>query len=263
VHIESVWKKWEIPHLSASSINAWIASPARFVASKILGIEFPPGAAAMRGIAVEAGLVALAGDHKLPVDMAIELANRVISQEFQRHGIDPDNESARLELQRTRQCIQAGANAVRQHGLPLAVQPTDHGAQQHKIEYDLGLSIPVIGYLDLKFLGGIVDIKSTSRLPSKMSATHARQFALYASATGLRTAGLYVSPTGVKLLEVLDVKEHIETLRAAAFRLACFLSTFDSPSHLVAACPPPDLSSICWSSLHERAIAQSVFGIKS
>jgi hypothetical protein len=263
LHIESVWQKWGIPHLSASSINTWIASPAKLIASKILKVEFPPGVAAMRGIAVEAGLVALAMEHDLPVDMAIRIASDVIAKEFQRHGIEPTDPAAQLELQRTGACIRMGADAVRQHGMPLTVQPTDNGAQQHRIEYDLGVGIPVIGFLDLKFLGGIVDIKSTSRLPSKMSAPHARQFSLYASATGMRTAGLYVSPNGVKLLEVLDIEVHLQTLRAAAHRLACFLSSFESTEHLVAACPPPDLSSFYWTSPKERSIAQTVFGIKS
>jgi len=121
----------------------------------------------------------------------------------------------------------------------------------------------VIGYLDLKFLGGVVDIKSTSRLPSKLPASHARQFALYSAATGLRTAGLYVAPTGARLIEVTDVGLHLDTLRAAAYRLACFLSSFESKEHLMAACPPPDLASFYWSSPTERAIAQSIFGVKS
>lgn len=263
MQIENVWEKWGIEHLSSSSINTWLASPAKFVASKIAKVNFPPGTAAMRGIATEAGLVALAFDHALPVDTAAAIACDTIANEFQRHGIDPEDPDARKELQRTIVCVRSGADAVRQHGMPLSVQHSDGGAQQHRVELDLGLGISVIGYLDLRFLGGIVDIKSTSRLPTKLSAAHARQFAVYSAATGLRCAGLYVAPTGVRLLEATDVDLHLETLRVAAYRLACFLSSFDTKEHLLAACPPPDLSSFYWSSPTERAVAQSLFGIKS
>ena len=263
MQIESIWERWGLEHLSPSSLNTFIASPAKFIATKIAKVNFQPGVAAMRGIATEAGLVALAFDHDLPVDVAAVIASEVIAKEFQRHGIDPADPAAQKELQRTIECVRAGATAVRQHGMPLSVQTADKGPQQHKVEFDLGVGIPVIGFLDLKFLGGIVDIKSTSRLPTKLSAAHARQFALYSAATGQRCAGLYVAPTGTRLLEVGDVDLHLATMRATAYRLACFLSSFESKEQLLAACPPPDLSSFYWSSQTEKAIAYSLFGISS
>jgi hypothetical protein len=263
MQIENVWERWGIEHLSPSSLNTFIASPAKFIATKIAKVKFPPGIAAMRGIAAEAGLVALAFDHELPTEIAAMIAREAIAKEFQHHSVDPADPVAQKELQRTIECVHAGADAVRQHGMPLSVQQSDDGRQQHRVEFDLGVGIPIIGYLDLKFLGGIVDIKSTSRLPTKMPATHARQFSVYSAATGMRCAGLYVAPTGARLLEVADGDLHLTTLRAAAYRLACFLSSFDTTEHLLAACPPPDLSSFHWSSPTEKAIAQSLFGVMS
>ncbi len=263
MHIESVWDYWNIDQLFLNDINLWLASPARFVACRIAQVDFPPGLVAMRRAAVEAGLAALAFDPELPVEMAAAIFRKVIAGEFQKHSVDPSERVAQVELRRTIESVVAGAIAIRQYGLPLWSPAGETKGEEHQVSFNLGLGIPVVDFLDLKFLGGIVMIHSVSKLPLQLSAAHARQCAFQSAATGFSVACLYVAPTGAKLIGVTEIAPHLATLRNAALRLANFLAGFATKEHLLAACPPPDLTSKYWSSPTERAIAQSLFGISS
>jgi hypothetical protein len=256
-----VWEHWELEHLSPAAINLWIASPARFVAAKIAGVKFPPSVAEMQQVGVKAGLVALAHDRVLAIDEAAGMARAVLAAEIRHHGVDPDDAVAQRALDHVTDCIRVGADAIRQHGIPLSPPCDGQDPPRHKLELHLGLGIPLVGYPDLKYLSGVVGIQTVAHLPTSIAAAQARELSLWAAATGQRAAALYVSPEGVSLLEVDHMDQHLATLRVAACRLAGFLSRFADKEQLLAACPPPDLASPYWSSPTEHAIAQGLFGI--
>lgn len=254
--ITQTWARFGIEHLSASAINSFISSPARFVVSKVLSERTPAGAAALRGIAVEAGLMALASVPDLSVDQAVEEAIQQLNVQMLSAGILGSTPSAAKEIDRAASCIRAGAAAFRALGQPLL---NDDG-RQHKITLDLGVGVPIIGYLDALYPSLICDIKSVSRLPSDISASHGRQFAIYAAATGLPVRAFYVSERGVAQFQAVGTEVYLASCRDTAVRIARFLGHFENREELLAACPPPDLSSYQWNSEQDRALALRVFG---
>jgi hypothetical protein len=71
-------------------------------------------------------------------------------------------------------------------------------------------AIPVIGFLDLVYPdhGLVIDLKTTGRIPSSMSAEHQLQRAIYAKAKGnMAVKFLYVSEKKALLLEDGDPNE--------------------------------------------------------
>jgi hypothetical protein len=90
--------------------------------------------------------------------------------------------------------VACGLAELRQYGIPTAYQD--------RVEIFLeDVSVPVVGFIDWRFddHGLIVDLKTSERLPSAISLSHARQGAVYARAYGnygMRFA--YVKPSAGK-----------------------------------------------------------------
>ena len=65
-------KKFNINHLSASSISTFIGNPSNWVLSYIYKVPFKSGASAQRGTFIEKGLNLILGDNR-KVDEIIKL----------------------------------------------------------------------------------------------------------------------------------------------------------------------------------------------
>ena len=86
--------------------------------------------------------------------------------------------------------------------------------------------IPVIGYLDLVFPehGLVVDLKTTGRMPSTMSAEHQLQRAIYQKARGNQIVKfLYVTPKKTNMLEDGDPTELLTKAKKQISRMEKFL----------------------------------------
>ena len=86
--------------------------------------------------------------------------------------------------------------------------------------------IPVIGYLDFVFPdhGVVIDLKTTGRIPSTMSAEHQLQRAIYQQARGNQIVKfLYVSSKKTSLLEDGDPTEILAIAKKRIARLEKFL----------------------------------------
>ena len=125
--------------------------------------------------------------------------------------------------------VACGLAELRQYGIPTAYQD--------RVELRLDdVPVPVIGFIDWRFddHGLIVDLKTSERLPSAISLSHARQGAVYARAHGnygMRFA--YVKPSAGKKdgravvvyeLERMDIERQLVALRQIALRLERFLA---------------------------------------
>lgn len=252
----NAFERHGLDHLSASSINLFVAQPAMWALQKLMGRKTGVGAAAHRGTAIEAGVEMGLFDPALPVetcqDAAIARFNKLTALsadpnvEKERSGIAPAVAIALLEL--------------RQYGIPGSAD----GTRQHRIEVDLpGVPVPFIGWLDFWFPdhGIIIDLKTQGRLSSKISDPHARQGAIYHAAHGnneIRFA--YVTPQKIGVYRLEDPRHHLDRVVSIAQSIERFLSLSDDGAELTAALSP-DLDSFYWKDTAARAAAEEIWGL--
>lgn len=249
-----------IEHLSTSSLNLYAAEPALWVLERLLGMRHGSNAAMARGKAAEAGVhMALLQPH-LSIEACIAEAERQYDAEM---VLVPDA-NREDERKNIAGYVRYAAAELRLYGTPTAYQD--------KISVKLeGVSVPIIGFIDWRFdqHGLIVDLKTSERLPSKISEAHGRQGAIYAHAHG--NYGMrfcYAKPTpGKKDGKAVVIHEmsgeererHMNALRQIALRLHRFLS-LSTDSKELAGIVCPNYESFYWSNPQTRADGEKVFG---
>lgn len=244
-------------HLSASSVNLFIAQPALWACSYLMKRRTPVGPAAHRGTAIECGVEAGLFDPEMPV------------AECQRHALEKFHSLTRLSadprIEKERETIAPSVEIalaeLRQYGIP--DKPDGDLGRQHKIAYNIeGVPVPVWGYLDFEWPqhGIIVDLKSTARVPSEISAPHARQGAIYAGPGGNRQVRFgYVSSKKITVYALENVGQHLASFVQAAQSIERLLSLSDDGEKLTR-CFAPDLTSFYWSDQSARRIANEIWG---
>ena len=135
--------------------------------------------------------------------------------------------------------------------------------RQHRVEVALeGVSVPCLGYTDFVFHGHgmIVDLKTSSTLPSAIKVSHARQGAVYARAfSNYAMRFCYATPKKSAVYELENAADHLAALGNIAQRLERFLRVSADP-HELAAMVCPDYEAFYWSSPIARANGLKVFG---
>lgn len=245
------FSKHGITHLSASSLNLWINSPAMWVAEKIFGHRGAPSAAMFRGIAVEDAVV----DTLRGADAAEAI--RKAESGFDGRFFMGDEKTAKERAFIAPMTEQALAVLS-----PLG-EPDFPEDGQHKIELVCNcgdFKLPIIGFLDLFYPqhGRVIDIKSTLRMPSKMSVDHQLQRAVYARAMGNSTVEfLYCSPSKSALLADGDVATILARVKAHTTRLEAFLSLLTKEQ--MRAAVPLNEGSFYWAG--NEAIAKELYNV--
>ncbi len=251
----TAFAKHGIDHLSASSVNLFIAQPALWCASYLMKRRTPVGPAAHRGTAIEAGVEAGLFDPDLPVAECQKIG------EAKFHSLTRLSSDARIEKERETiaPSIEIALAELRQYGIPEA--PED--GRQHKLSVQIeGVCVPVIGYLDFIWPqhGIIGDLKSTARIPGEISPAHARQGSLYLRhGSNLQVRMIYVSAKKVAAYVVEDAALHMASFVQAAQAIERLLSLSDDPEYLTR-CFAPDLSSFYWGDNSARQIAHEIWG---
>lgn len=211
-----------IDHLSASSINLWSNAPDVWVMQYLYGKRTGMGPAPWRGICVEDAVVEilLGGKQQEAVDKAMG--------KFHSRFMIGSDETAR-EAARIQPMVEIAVEELTQYGKPEF--PEDE--RQEKISITAkgeDWSVPVIGFLDLVYPdhGLVIDLKTTGRIPSSMSAEHMLQRAIYAKAKGnMAVKFLYVSEKKASLLEDGDVNTLLAQAKVQIGRMEKFLRTLD------------------------------------
>jgi hypothetical protein len=254
------FSRYGIEHLSASSLNLWASEPAVWLMERLLRHRSPPSALMARGKAVEDGVHAGLIDTALAVDACVQRALATYDHEM---ALNPDErrDSERLLIPGY---VEHGLAELRQYGVP--------SAYQDRCELRLDdVPVPLIGFIDWRFdeHGLIVDLKTSERLPSAISLSHARQGAIYARAHGnygMRFA--YVKPTAGKKdgravvvyeLERTEIDRQIAALREIALRLERFLALSTDARELCGLIVP-DYERFHWTNPLTRARGAEVFG---
>ena len=237
--------KHGIGHLSASSINLWSNAPDVWVMQYLHGLRTGMGPAPWRGICVEDAVVEIlmGGKETEAIDKAME--------KFNSRFMIGDDATAR-EAARIKPMVQIAVEELMEFGKPEFPDTED---KQEKISITAkgkDWSVPVIGYLDLVYPqhGVVIDLKTTGRIPSAMSAEHILQRSIYAKAKGnMAVKFLYVSEKKASMLEDGDVNETLAQAKVQISRMEAFLRTLDKEQ--AKAIVPINPSSFYWKGSEE------------
>ena len=240
-----------IEHLSPSSCNTFIASPAMFVLQKCLKRSMPVGAAAFRGTAVEHG-VSLGLNGTSEAD-AIKAAQDNFSA-LSALSSDPRRDK---EADSIADMVKVALAELRGYGPPTSSQ----GHVSYEVE---GLAVPLIGYYDFEWEnhGVLTDLKTSHALPSAIKINHARQVALYRACRGdnLSARVTYVTSKKSATYALENPREHIATLGKIALAVQKFLSVSSDPMEL-ASMVVPDVDSFYFNDPASRQAAFDIWGI--
>lgn len=180
------------PYMSASKLSLFKNDLPMFVCKYGFGKRTSGSPAMHRGLIVEDAVVRVL-QGKMTVDETIEKA----AARFGSLYLIQD-ESTHKEFLNLDPMIRQSCEALEGYGVPVF----DDNNRQEKIEFNMkdtinDWEIPFIGYLDLVFpdTGTIVDLKTTTRMPSTQSFDHQLQRAIYQKArSNYNVEFLYVTP---------------------------------------------------------------------
>ncbi len=235
-----------IGHLSPSQINMAMDSASAWVVSKLLKQRFTVGIPAERGKAVESGVARGLYHPDIPISDCQARAIEVFeSNTALMSGLD--SEERKKVYPTIEAMVEMAVEQLRPLGNPIWPAETHQNRVEIKCRFKKGEdgTVPIIGFLDFLYDTQIVDLKTTGRLPTKMSAAHCRQAAVYARATGLPIKFLYVSPKNYRWLEPEDIDQSLDEIKAQVKRLEKFLSVSNDPKFL-ASIVPHNPSSFYW-----------------
>jgi len=246
-----------VTHLSASSINEYIACPARWLLH-VSGYRDKIGIPAMwRGKAVDKAITKFLLEPDTPQADILSYAVReynLDAEAAQYEGLPFSAQKAQDERENVQRYVHVALPHFASLGAPIAAQ------KKIKLEYE-ELPIPIIGYLDLQYDGVVRDIKTVGRMPSKIPTSTCRQLAIYAEAEGNYPIVDYIHVTKSKaqvvVMNVPDVEYHLNVVRKAASNMMRLLA-YSPDIGEVARLLMPDFDDWRWSE-GERTAAKELW----
>lgn len=239
-----------IDHISVSQLNLWAAAPGVYVLERLLGHKTPVGAAAHRGSAVEAGVIA--GLMGSSLTEAIDTANAVFTERTALSS-DPRRDKERDGLAGM---VERGIELLGPWGKPDRTQVRKEWQME-------GIAVPVLGFSDAEYdaHGLIIDLKTSHALPTTIRTSHARQVASYVGAGSNVTGGVaYVTSKKSALYQQENLAAHIAALTRMAHSLQNFLAISTDGQEL-ASLITVDTDSFYLADPRARQHAFEVFGV--
>lgn len=249
----NAFERHGMKHLSASSCNSFAVSPALWVMERLLKRSAPVGAAAHRGTAVEAGIAKGLLDPDASVEDCIAEAEQVFRNKT---ALSPDPRRDK-EAEGIPDMVRVGLSDLRPYGPAVECQ--------RKIEWHTeDLPVPFIGYIDFYWpdSGVLIDLKTTHRIPSSISTSHARQVGLYTGTVGdnVDARVAYVGPKKSAVYGLENARAHTAALVAIGKAIERFLSVSDDPMEL-AGLVVPDVDHFFVSNPVTRQHVFETFGV--
>lgn len=208
------------PYMSASKICLFKNDLPMFICKYGFGKSGSGSVAMQRGLIVEDAVVKV-----LTKEMSVNEGVLYAIDEFNKKYFVNDEEVAR-EYKNLEPMVRLSCEALADYGVPMFPE----NGKQERIEFNMvdkinGWEVPFIGFLDLVFpdKGVIVDLKTTSRIPSVQSFDHQLQRAIYAKAKGnQKVEFLYVNSSRYDFKEDGDVNEMLERARIIVNQMNSF-----------------------------------------
>jgi hypothetical protein len=249
------FEKHGLKHSSPSALNMFAEAPCAWVARYLFDKRLSFGVAAQIGVLVEKAVV--------DILCGAEFFNTVeqAKKEFNKTNALNGSEHDRARVDDIEPMV---TNALK-YLTPLGEPEFRHGIkgrEQQSISLlckGIGWELPVIGFLDLVYPkeGLVVDLKTTMRIPSSMSAPHARQAAIYLRGKGnMAVKFLYVSPKKYAAHEVEDVAGILNDVKAILTRQEKFLRL---DKETIKDIVPVNAGSFYWS--HDAGIRKELYGV--
>lgn len=244
----------DVKWLSYSSVTAPLDHQ---ICTKGFKFKDPMGAAAYRGQAVETGVVQGLVDPNSSLESCIKLAERKY------HIATMTEPLSDKDVDRNKKVIapmvEALVKELRPYGIP------EFGVDgQKRISINLdGVKRPTIGYLDLFYPqhGLIIDIKTTLRMPTQITASHGLQGAIYNHALGdnYEVRFVYASNTKCAAYSQDNTREKLEEFRLRAIHREHLLDMFPTWEEL-AQVTTPNYESFYMSGPEMRAAGKAIWG---
>ncbi len=246
-------------HSSPSQINQWCDAPCSWISQYLYGNKGKFGAAAKAGVLVEEAVV-----NVLARGWDAGAAVAAAQQAYNTFTAIGATETDQKRGQGIQGMIELALEALKPFGQPEFDRDGITGdIKQKKVEVTCrgeGWSLPVIGFVDLDFPhhGVLVDLKTTGKMPSEMSAAHLRQQAIYQQAFGNRAVSfLYVTSKKSQLFTPEGHKDVLSDIKAILTRQERFLRLGDR--ELLRSVVPVAQDSFYWSG--NEATRREMYGI--
>ena len=241
-----------IKHLSPSSINLFVAEPSLWVLRYLFKDKIPSisNPAMSRGSLVDEALGKGLIDKVSEEDLIFDAKK----QFFDSAKTDWDKETVVKEANSISHFIKSGLPFYENQGKLLS--------HQQKVELDVGLEVPVIGYTDLVFEEKICDIKTTFRTPSAFSLDGVmRQLTIYALALNkMAEANYFVklkNETKVITFPVDNVEQRQEEIEMSCHAIRNLLATSENRFDILKLFSP-NFSNFRWEE-EEKIIFKELF----
>jgi len=231
-----------VRHLSPSSINKFIDSPAKWL-TNVAGFRdnlYKP--AFTFGNAIEAGITAAICDGE-EIQGAIDAAHQEVAKIHKEAPKGYDFEACNKKSRMIERVLSVAVPEYKEFGVPISTQRW----VEHKFE---GIPIPVGGILDYEYKNVVRDLKTTGRKPSE-NPKYCRQLAVYALATDKMPKIDYVYWTSKQCqlitMDVGNLSSVIESVERIANKMMKLLSLSDDIYEICSiTCFEPDISNSDW-----------------
>ena len=235
------FKAHGINYLSPSSINTYINDQSLWVARYLFKIKSSSGASAVRGIATE---FVLADKYEKGV-FDYNLLDVKFMSLCAESGIDLGD----VKTAKEKNLLKGFGSVIDEN-----FDYENLEAYQEKIEVPIDdMPVPIMGYIDFRFKDKIVDLKTSTRMPTRPTEAQKRQMALYSMAYPNSSVDLFfATPKEHKKFTLKNLTLYKKQLRKVALSIQKFLSISDD-KHELASLMYPNLDSWLWSGMKEEA----------
>ena len=229
------FKAHGINYLSPSSINTYINDTSLWVARYLFNIKSSSGASAVRGIATE---FVLADKYEKGV-FDYNLLDVKFMSLCAESGIDLGD----IKTAKEKKLLKDFGTIIDEN-----FDYKDLEAYQEKVEVQIeDMPVPIMGYIDFRFKGKIVDLKTSTRMPTRPTEAQKRQMALYSMAYPDSSVDLFfATPKEHKTFTLKNLTLYKKQLRKVALSIQKFLSISDD-KHELASFVFPNFDSWMWS----------------
>ncbi len=232
-----------INYLSPSSINTYINDTPMWVARYLFGVKSSSGASAVRGIATE---FALADKYE---KKAKAFDFNLLDVKFMSLCAESGVDLGDVKTAKEKKLLKGFGTVIDEN-----FDYKNLEEYQEKVEVQIDdLPVPIMGYIDFRFSDKIVDLKTTTRMPTKPTEAQKRQMAFYSMAYPKNSVDLFfATPKEYKKFTLKNLATHKAQLIKVALGIQKFLSISDD-KHEIASLVYPNLDSWMWSGLKQEA----------
>ena len=170
----------DINYLSPSNMNTYISDMPMWVARYLFGIKSGSGAGAVRGIVQEAALADKYKTGKFDFDS--------LEMQFMTMCTESNIDLGDVKVEKERSLLPNFGKVIDEN---FKYKNLEDYQERVEVQFD-DMPIPVMGYIDFRFKNKIVDLKTSTRMPSRPTEAQKRQMAFYSMAYPSNSVDLFI-----------------------------------------------------------------------